>query len=127
MASIHAEVPSNYDPEYSHEIIDRIERDASKKFNMMLVIHMDPVVTDDGVTAKTRKRVQELVHCIDDDIDIHDFRMVAGPTHTNVIFDAVVPFHFRLTDAQVEEKIRTAVRMLDGNYYAVVNVERSYT
>ena len=65
--------------------------------------------------------------CIDDAIDIHDFRMVAGPTHTNLIFDAVVPFGFRLTDQEVEQKIRSAVRALDGNYYAVVNVERSYT
>ena len=53
--------------------------------------------------------------------------MVAGPTHTNVIFDAVVPFHFRLTDTEVEHKIKTAVRALDGNYYAVVHMERSYT
>ena len=53
--------------------------------------------------------------------------MVAGPTHTNVIFDAVVPFKFRLSDAEVEQKIKTAVRTLDGNYYAVVNVEKSYT
>ena len=53
--------------------------------------------------------------------------MVSGPTHTNLIFDAVVPFGFRLTDQEVEEKIRKAVRALDGNYYAVVNVERSYT
>ena len=53
--------------------------------------------------------------------------MVSGTTHTNVIFDAVVPFGFRLTDEQVEEKIRSAVRALDGSYYAVVTVERSYT
>ena len=85
------------------------------------------VVTDDGVTEETRRRVQTLIHCIDDAIDIHDFRMVAGPTHTNLIFDAVVPFGFRLTDQEVEQKIRSAVRALDGNYYAVVNVERSYT
>ena len=61
------------------------------------------------------------------EMTIHDFRVVEGPTHTNVIFDAVVPFGFRLTDKEVEEKIRKAVRALDGNYYAVVNVERSYT
>ena len=88
---------------------------------------MDPIVTDDGITEETRQRVAALVRCIDDEITIHDFRMVAGPTHTNVIFDAVVPFHFRLTDAEVREKIETAVRTLDGNYYAVVNVERPYT
>ena len=85
------------------------------------------VVTDDGVTAETREKVATLVHCIDDTISIHDFRMVPGPTHTNVIFDAVVPYGFRLTDQEVAEKIRTAVRTLDGNYYAIVNVEHSYT
>ena len=127
MISLHAEVPAAENVLELHDEIDNVERELKEKLGCEAVIHMDPVVTDDGVTAKTRKRVQELVHCIDDDIDIHDFRMVAGPTHTNVIFDAVVPFHFRLTDAQVEEKIRTAVRMLDGNYYAVVHVERSYT
>jgi len=67
-----------------------------------------------------------LVHCIDDAISIHDFRMVVGPTHTNVIFDAVVPFNFRLKDEEVRRKIETAVRTLDGNYHAVVNVEHSY-
>ena len=79
------------------------------------------------VSEETRERVAALVHCIDDEINIHDFRMVAGPSHTNVIFDAVVPYGFRLTDSEVEEKIKTAVRTLDGNYFAVVNVERSYT
>lgn len=93
----------------------------------LAVIHMDPVVTDDGVTAETRQKVSTLVNCIDDHISIHDFRMISGPTHTNVVFDAVVPFKFRLTDKQVEDKIKAAVRALDGNYYAVVQVERSYT
>ena len=74
-----------------------------------------------------KRQVQSLVHCIDDAISIHDFRMVSGPTHTNVIFDAVVPFKFRLTDEEVQKKIKAAVRALDGNYYAVVKVERSYT
>ena len=79
-----------------------------------------------GCTARTRCGAYtplSLIHIF----DIHDFRMVAGPTHTNLIFDAVVPFGFRLTDQEVEQKIRSAVRALDGNYYAVVNVERSYT
>ena len=110
-----------------HDEIDNVEKELREKLGCDAVIHMDPVVTDDGVTEETRRRVQTLIHCIDDAIDIHDFRMVAGPTHTNLIFDAVVPFGFRLTDQEVEQKIRSAVRALDGNYYAVVNVERSYT
>ena len=127
MISLHAEVPANEDVLELHDEIDNVERELREKLGCDAVIHMDPVVTDDGITGETKRRVQTLVHCIDDDINIHDFRMVTGPTHTNLIFDAVVPFGFRLTDQEVEQKIRTAVRTLDGNYYAVVNVERSYT
>ena len=126
-ATAHVEMDMREDPMVCHDIIDNIERDCWDRHRIHLCIHYDPVVTDDGITQKTRQRVATLVRCIDDDISIHDFRMVAGPTHTNLIFDAVVPFGFRLTDQEVEQKIRSAVRALDGNYYAVVNVERSYT
>ncbi|MDY5612803.1 cation diffusion facilitator family transporter [Dysosmobacter sp.] len=127
MISLHAEVSAAGNVLDIHDEIDNVEKELQEKLGCHAVIHMDPIVIDDGVTAETRKRVQALVHCIDDQISIHDFRMVAGPTHTNVIFDAVVPFGFRLTDNEVADKIHEAVRALDGNYYAVVTVERSYT
>ena len=127
MISLHAEVPASGDLLDLHDVIDSAEQELRRQLGCEAVIHMDPVVTDDGVTAETREKVATLVHCIDDTISIHDFRMVPGPTHTNVIFDAVVPYGFRLTDQEVAEKIRTAVRTLDGNYYAIVNVEHSYT
>ncbi|MEY8260461.1 cation diffusion facilitator family transporter [Oscillospiraceae bacterium 50-60] len=127
MISLHAEVPASQDVLALHDEIDNVERELREHLGCEAVIHMDPVVTGDGVTEETRRRVAELVRCIDDDITIHDFRMVSGPTHTNVIFDAVVPYDFRLSDRQVEEKIRCAVRALDGSFYAVVQVERSYT
>ena len=127
MISVHAEVSASENVLELHDEIDNVEKELREKLGCEAVIHMDPIVTDDGITEETRQRVAALVRCIDDEITIHDFRMVAGPTHTNVIFDAVVPFHFRLTDAEVREKIETAVRTLDGNYYAVVNVERPYT
>ena len=127
MISLHAEVSASGNVLDLHDEIDNVESELREKLGCEAVIHMDPIVTDDGVTGETRKRVASLVHCIDDEINIHDFRMVAGPSHTNVIFDAVVPYGFRLTDSEVEEKIKTAVRTLDGNYFAVVKVERSYT
>ncbi len=127
MISLHAEVSAAGNVLDIHDEIDNVEKELQEKLGCHAVIHMDPVVIDDGVTADTRKRVQALIHCIDDQISIHDFRMVAGPTHINVIFDAVVPFGFRLTDDEVAKKIQEAVRALDGNYYAVVTVERSYT
>ena len=120
-------MPANQDVLALHDEIDNVEKELREQLGCEAVIHMDPVVTDDGVTEETRRRVADLVRCIDDEITIHDFRMVAGPTHTNVIFDAVVPYHFRLSDQTVGEKIRTADRTLDGSYYAVVRVERSYT
>ena len=127
MISLHAEVPATENVLDIHDEIDNVEKELQEKLGCEAVIHMDPIVTDDGVTAETRQRVAALVRCIDDEISIHDFRMVSGATHTNLIFDAVVPSGFRLTDAQVAEKIKTAVRALDGTYYAVVHVERSYT
>jgi len=126
MISLHAEVSSAGDVLEIHDVIDNIEKELQEILGCEAVIHMDPVVTDDGITGETREKVVALVHCIDDAISIHDFRMVAGPTHTNVIFDAVVPFNFRLKDEEVRRKIETAVRTLDGNYHAVVNVEHSY-
>ena len=127
MISLHAEVSATGNVLHLHDEIDNVEKELREKLGCEAVIHMDPIVTDDGITEETRERVAALAHCIDDGISIHDFRMVVGPTHTNVIFDAVVPFRFRLTDAEVEKKIKTAVRTLDGNYYAVVKVEKSYT
>lgn len=127
MISLHAEVSASANVLELHDEIDNVESELREKLGCEAVIHMDPIVTDDGITGVTRERVAALVHCIDDGINIHDFRMVAGPSHTNVIFDAVVPHGFRLTDTEVEEKIKAAVRTLDGNYFAVVKVERSYT
>ena len=127
MLSLHAEVSAAADVLALHDEIDNVERRLKEQLGCEAVIHMDPIVTDDAATEEARQRIAALVRCIDDGISIHDFRMVSGPTHTNVIFDAAVPFGFRLTDGEVEEKIRTVVRTLDGSWYAVVNVERSYT
>ena len=127
MISLHAEVSASADVLELHDEIDNVEKELQEKLGCHAVIHMDPIVIDDGITQETRKRVADLVRCIDDQISIHDFRMVVGPTHTNVIFDAVVPFGFRLSNSEVASKIQSAVRTLDGNYFAVVNVEQSYT
>jgi cation diffusion facilitator family transporter len=127
MISLHAEVPASGNVLELHDEIDNVEKELQEKLGCLAVIHMDPIVTDDGVTQQTRRRVAELIREIDPAISIHDFRMVPGTTHTNVIFDAVVPFGFRLSDKEVSAAIKSAVRNLDGSYYAVVNVERSYT
>ena len=126
MISLHAEVPASENVLELHDEIDNIECELREQLGCDAVIHMDPIVTDDGVTEETRRKVAELVRGIDPAVSIHDFRMVSGPTHTNLIFDAVVPFGFHLTDAEVEQSVKTAVRTMNGHYYAVIKVERSY-
>ncbi|MBE6990058.1 MAG: cation transporter [Ruminococcaceae bacterium] len=126
MISLHAEVPAEGNILELHDVIDNAEMALQRQLGCEAVIHMDPVVTGDGVTAELRERVAELVKNVDPHATIHDFRMVTGPTHTNLIFDAVVPYGSALTNAQAEERIRRLVRDMDGNYYAVVRVENAY-
>lgn len=127
MISLHAEVPAEEDMLELHSRIDHIERELRSRLGCEAVIHMDPVSIGDGVTQETRRRVAELVRCIDNNITIHDFRLVPRKDGTDLVFDAAVPFDFRLSDNEVEEKIQNAVHVLDSSCRAVVRVERSYT
>jgi len=125
--SLHAEVPASGNVLELHDEIDNIEKELQTALSCVAVIHMDPILVNDPTTTDLRKQVAALVQEIDEAISIHDFRVVAGPSHTNVIFDAVVPFRFRLSDQEVERQIQESVRKLEGNYFAVVNVERAFT
>ena len=124
MISLHAEVPASGDIMALHDVIDTIERDLQEELNCSAVIHMDPISTDDQLITSTRELLKNRIHeAISPDISIHDFRMVPGPTHTNVIFDAVVPYDFPESDAQVQEKISSLVRAIEGDYFAVVTID----
>ena len=124
MISLHAEVPSSGDIMALHDVIDTIERDLQDELNCSAVIHMDPISTDDALITSTRELLKNRIHeAISPDVSIHDFRMVPGPTHTNVIFDAVVPYEFPQSDEQVREEISKLVRALEGDYFAVVTID----
>lgn len=127
MASIHAEVPNDVAIEVSHEIIDRIERDAAKKLGIFLVIHMDPVETQDKHVLEVKKQVVEVLEALDPAVSIHDFRMVDGKEQINLIFDMVVPFEY---DHQRQEELKASLKRLlkmhDSRYEFVMTVERSY-
>ena len=125
MMSFHAEVPAGGDLLELHDIIDHIERELKEKHHIDTCIHMDPVVRDDRTDA-LREQVAALAREVDPALTIHDFRITAGPRHTNLIFDVVVPYGFSLTDAQVRDQLTGKLRSLDSRYYAVIQVERSY-
>ncbi len=124
--SLHAEVPADGQVLELHDVIDNIESELARKLHCEAVIHMDPVVVGDPVVAALREQTAALVKTIDPRITIHDFRMVPGKTHTNLIFDAVIPFDEQLTRPQVAQRICRLVEDMDGHYRAVVKIENSY-
>jgi len=127
MISLHAEVADDGDLLTTHEQIDHIEQELQETLGCHTVIHMDPVAVGDRRTDEVRSRIETLVRCIDESISIHDFRLVPEGDTVCVVFDAAVPFHFRLTDRQVEERIVTAIQALDNTCRVVVRVERPFT
>ena len=126
MISLHAEVPASGSVMTIHDTIDNIEQELHRKLGCEAVIHMDPIATDDSTTVVLRNKITELAHCIDPALSIHDFRMVPGPTHTNLIFDLVTPYGFRQEDAEVARQLRALIRAFDSHYVPVIQVEHSY-
>ena len=127
MATVHAEVPKDVDIEQSHEIIDRIEREAAKELGIFLVIHMDPVETKNEEMMTVKKRIHHIIEAIDGKLSFHDFRMVKGGEQIDLIFDVVFPFGY--TSEQEEEilqKIKKMVAQIDSRYECVILVEHSY-
>ena len=126
MISLHAEVSADGDLLQLHDVIDNAEHRLKKELGCMAVIHMDPIITNDAHTDALRMAVAEKVKAIDPRLTIHDFRTVSGPTHTNLIFDVVVPYDVKLTADEVRRRIGALVKELDENYFAVVQVDNSY-
>ena len=127
MVSLHAEVPASGDILELHDVIDNIERELHEKLHVQAVIHMDPIVTDDTEVDALRRLVAELARQVEPRMTVHDLRVVRGTTHTNLVFDAVLPLDAAITPAEAARRIREKVSELDGDYYAVVTVEHSFT
>ena len=124
-ATVHVEVPANRDILVSHDIIDNIEREVGPEMKLNLVIDMDPVVTDDERLNQLHAQVQQIVAGIDSNLSMHDFRAVFGPTHTNLVFDVVVPPGFSLSDSELSRRIEQQVQTL-GSYFCVITVDHNY-
>ena len=126
MCSFHAEVPQNADIMEAHDAIDHIEREIYQKFGVETTAHMDPIATEDEAVNNLREQVRDLVREVNPDMNIHDFRVIRGPQHTNLIFDVVVPHRSKVSDEEIAGEITRRVQALDPSYYPVFQLERSY-
>lgn len=127
MISLHAEVPAEGDILAIHDVIDNVENELRAKLGCDATIHMDPIVTADEHIGELKEGVLNIVEEIDPIISIHDFRVVTGPTHTNLIFDVLVPFKFYISDEELVRMIEQKVKKrLGKNYYVVIKVDKAY-
>ncbi len=127
MISLHAEVPAEGNILELHDVVDNAEMELRDKLRCDAVIHMDPVVTEDVYILELKGKIERLMKEIDPVITMHDFRVVMGHTHTNLIFDVVVPYEFLLSDEALENQIQTQVNhSLGENYFVVIQVDKAY-
>ncbi len=123
-ASAHCEVDAKNDILVSHDLIDNIERDFSRDLGIHMVIHLDPVIVGDARTDALHCKVQSLVTALYPTVTIHDFRVIWGVTHSNIVFDAAVPFSVKDSDAVITQKLETEIQKLDPDYRTVVTIDR---
>lgn len=125
-ATVHVEIPANQDILYSHDIMDNIENSFLKSHNIHLVIHMDPVETDNKAVNELKAFVNEKIKERFPDYSIHDFRVAFGETHNNIIFDVLVPVNCKLPDCDIQNSMNEIVKEADPKNIAVVTVDKSY-
>ncbi len=125
-ASVHIEVDSSVDVMISHDLADNIERDFMKELNVFLVCHLDPVDVNNIETQELKEKIKQLLLTFDPPISIHDFRVVKGHTHTNIIFDAVVPFGRHDLEQGIIQAVNNELGKCDKKYYAVIEFEHDF-
>lgn len=124
--TLHVEVDAKQDMLEIHDVIDNIERSVLKEFGVELTIHMDPIQTDNEEINELRSRVKEAIKSISKRLSIHDFRVVVGPTHTNIIFDMVIPYKFEMKEEEIFKKLEELIYDEDKKYYFVIDVDREF-
>ena len=125
-ASVHVEMSASEDPLISHDVIDNIEREFMEGYGLHLVVHYDPVATNDPRLPVMREEITQIAQEIHDGITIHDLRIVPGVSHTNIVFDCVLPYSARMDEAAVRRMISDQMMARHSNHYCVITVERSF-
>lgn len=124
-ASVHVEIDANADIIDAHDMIDIIERSFMSEMGIVLVIHMDPIVTDSPELDDAKTRILGILADISDEISMHDFRAVFGNAHTNLIFDVCIPYGFRMSEEELKAKISERAAEENPDWYTVVTVDRN--
>ena len=124
--SLHAEVPAVGDIVAIHDTIDNAEHEIAKKLGCLVTIHMDPIDVRDEHTAQLRQKVGEIIKEVNPEVTFHDFRVVSGPTHTNLIFDIVSPMDCKLSDKELADHIAEKIHEYDESYFAVIDVDKDF-
>ncbi|MBQ3064279.1 MAG: cation transporter [Clostridia bacterium] len=124
LASLHVEVDGKADMFYSHDVIDLIERRLAEEEHIIATIHMDPIITDDPKVDEWRERIIQMVQAFDKRLQIHDFRMVPGLTHTNLIFDIAAPFELKMSDDELIRAVSSVIHAVNGKHFAVITIDR---
>jgi cation diffusion facilitator family transporter len=125
-ASAHAEVSSLEDIMEIHDVIDLAERDIMNEFGLIISIHTDPIVTDDERIDSLKDMTNKIVKEISPEMSIHDFRVVDGPTHTNLIFDLIAPHKFHLSNEKIIQTIEDKLSKIDERYFVVITIEHAF-
>ncbi len=124
--SVHVEVSSDIDITVSHDLIDNIEKEIFDETGLLLVIHMDPLVVNVEKVNKLRELVTKLVQEVDERYTIHDFRMVESPSHTNLIFDLVIPYGHKKSRAEIADIVAKKINDYNCEYFCVITVEHNF-
>lgn len=126
MVSLHAEVPDTININRAHDTIDNIEMRLKHEYGVDAVIHMDPISVNDPETNALREKVASLILGLGKGYSFHDFRIVKGRSHTNVIFDVLAPYDHALTDEEIVAKLKDEIREISPHYRCIINVDRKY-
>lgn len=126
IGSCHVEVNAHDSFIAVHDVVDEIEKKIQEELHIMMTLHMDPVDTDDELTDQYKQMIIDIVKAIDDRLSIHDFRIVSGPTHTNLIFDCVVPFDSDISDDKLKVLIDEKLDGHNPKLFTVITFDRNY-
>lgn len=126
IVTLHAEVPANRDILFAHEVIDRAEREISEQMDVTMLIHLDPVVTDNQRVEEARKQLAACLHSICPRYSMHDFRMIEGKEQIRLIFDVTIPYDDKTEESEIVAVIRQKMREISPLYSCTITIDRSF-